>query len=357
VKRTARSASSHSSAFSQEEPCAENTARRETSKTTNLGIFKEKCNMRPGGVQGARFLIIRPGALGDTLLSLPALRALQERYPRARLDLVGYPAVLRLAELAVRVDTIHSIDRAIFSSLFGDRLLPELRALLGWYDLVIAWVHDPSGHLEDSLRNAGTAYLVADPFPGPGSRVHASSHLLRTLASLDVGEPAPLPPPALPSHAHRESEEILGRFGLRRGGFIAVHPGSGSPRKNWPPQRFAAFVEIARRAGKEVVVVEGEADREAVEALSRAIDWRPFTVERLALPTLAALLTRAEAYVGNDSGVSHLAAWVATPTLALFGPTDPAIWAPRGARVRVLSLDATAREVWESLDESPFLGT
>ncbi|HLE22525.1 MAG TPA: hypothetical protein VJB88_15555, partial [Vicinamibacteria bacterium] len=70
--------------------------------------------------------MIRPGALGDTILALPALQALRARYPRARLDLVGYPTPLQLVQHAVRVNAIHSIDRAIFSSLFSGPFPPRL---------------------------------------------------------------------------------------------------------------------------------------------------------------------------------------------------------------------------------------
>jgi ADP-heptose:LPS heptosyltransferase len=112
-------------------------------------------------------------------------------------------------------------------------------------------------------------------------------------------------------------------------GFLAVHPGSGSRVKNWP---FDRFIETARRLspGRPWLLVLGPAED----------DVRPPPDARLArdlpLRTLGAVLARAGLFLGNDSGVTHLAAACGTRTLALFGPTDPAQWAPVGGAVRTL---------------------
>jgi heptosyltransferase-2 len=122
-------------------------------------------------------------------------------------------------------------------------------------------------------------------------------------------------------------------------GFLAVHPGSGSPSKNWPAACFAALVEGARMGG-DWLLVQGPADQASARQL------RPLAGAVLAsdLPprTLGAILARAGAYVGNDSGVSHLAAAWGAPTVALFGPTDPALWAPLGPQVHVMKAPGTS---------------
>jgi ADP-heptose:LPS heptosyltransferase len=112
-------------------------------------------------------------------------------------------------------------------------------------------------------------------------------------------------------------------------GFLAVHPGSGSPAKNWP---FDRFVETARRLspGRPWLLVLGPAE-DAAAPPAGAIVARGLPLRRL-----AAVLARAGRFLGNDSGVSHLAAACGTRTLALFGPTDPAQWAPVGQSVRTL---------------------
>jgi heptosyltransferase-2 len=111
--------------------------------------------------------------------------------------------------------------------------------------------------------------------------------------------------------------------------FLAVHPGSGSRAKNWPLER---FTETASRLSPERpwLLVAGPAEEE--------LDAPPGArlARNLPLRTLGALLARAGLFLGNDSGISHLAAACGTRTLALFGPTDPAQWAPVGPAVRTL---------------------
>ncbi len=296
--------------------------------------------------------MIRAGALGDTLLALPALRALRGKIgPAGRLELVGYPAVLQLASHALRVDAIHSIDRALFSGLFSERDAPELADLLASFDLVVAWCRDPSGRLVSRLANSRAAYLRADPYPPQGTGVHASDHLLRSLRSLEVSWPQDSAVLELPGVAVAASQAWLREAGLQSRGFLAMHPGSGSARKNWPPERFARLHALARRADQPVLMIEGEADQESVQRLYRRLPWKPPVARRLDLAVLAALLSRAGAFIGNDSGVSHLAAATGTPTVALFGATDPALWAPRGRRVAILPLGANPHSVWEKLGE------
>jgi ADP-heptose:LPS heptosyltransferase len=113
-----------------------------------------------------------------------------------------------------------------------------------------------------------------------------------------------------------------------------MHPGAGSHRKRWPAERFAALGASLVRRGLQVVLIEGPADAEVVAQVQEHAGL-PFPVLRdLDTRLLAAALAEARCFVGNDSGVTHLAGAVGTPTLALFGPTDPASWAPLGnARV------------------------
>jgi ADP-heptose:LPS heptosyltransferase len=122
-------------------------------------------------------------------------------------------------------------------------------------------------------------------------------------------------------------------------GFLAIHPGSGSPSKNWPAQRFASFVQ-ARESAAPWLLVIGPGDEEATSPLAALPGAVP--VRDLPLRPLGALLSQAALYLGNDSGITHLAAAAGAPTLALFGPTDPTTWSPLGPHVEVLrSPDAT----------------
>jgi hypothetical protein len=157
----------------------------------------------------------------------------------------------------------------------------------------------------------------------------------------------------------------LGLDAVPAGGFVAIHPGSGGRSKCWPAQRFARVaVDLACRDGVVPLVFFGPADTSAREEFEAAVppgvEWQP--VEMRPLREVLALLSLARGYIGNDSGISHLAARVC-PTVAIFGPSNPQVWSPVGARVRVvrapeghlerLSIDAV-EEAWSELAASVF---
>jgi ADP-heptose:LPS heptosyltransferase len=354
VKKMARSGSSHSSAGAQR-PCgaADETASDKTERakgSSNLGMFLKKSNMP------SRILVVRPGALGDIILALPALQALAASHPSATLDVVGYPSVLRLAECtrpALPLRKVHSIDRALFAPLLGGPLSSELAQVLRSYDLVIAWIHDHSGDLLAKLGRLPIACLQANPYPSEGSGVHASEHLLHTLSPLLQGAHSASPDgaPLLEASpdAQREGRALLRRLGLEDPGFLAMHPGSGSARKNWPAERFAALLGMAEGAGRRVLVIEGPSDEEAVERLAQIVEGPISRAREPDLLTLTAILSRATAFVGNDSGVAHLAAATGTAAVTIFGPTDPVIWAPRGPRTWACAFETPVGEVWAEL--------
>jgi ADP-heptose:LPS heptosyltransferase len=167
--------------------------------------------------------------------------------------------------------------------------------------------------------------LSRDPSPPPGGP-HASLWLAQALAPLGIdtrSEPFPL---RFTDAERREAETHARSLPV---GFLALHPGSGSRTKNWPFDRFA---EAARRlvGGRPWLLVLGPAE-EDIAPPPDAVSARG-----LALRTLGAVLARAGLFLGNDSGVSHLAAAAGTRTLVLFGPTDPAQWSPVGRCVLAL---------------------
>ena len=228
-------------------------------------------------MEALKTLVIRACAVGDFVLNLPALVALRQRHPKMRLTLVGNPSSLELAQDLVDVERIASIDGQPWSRLFYETV-PGLD-----FDTAIVWMKDPT--VAGNLAASGIPNVIrADAFPSHG---HAADHLLRTLG---LSRP-PLPDswsPAVPD--------------------IVIHPGSGSPRKNWPH-----YDELLRR-------------------LPSGRLLRP----NLSLLELSKYLRTVRAFIGNDSGITHLAAYWGCPTIAIFGPTDPRVWGPLGRRCRVI---------------------
>jgi heptosyltransferase-2 len=152
-------------------------------------------------------------------------------------------------------------------------------------------------------------------------------------------------PILFPSEADRRFAAAFIERAFPGGGgpLIALHPGSGGERKNWPAAQWAALGDALFRLAPSarVLLVGGEADHAPLTHLHQA--WRGRAVETaidLPLPELAAILSRARLFLGHDSGISHIAAAAGAPSLLLFGPTDPDIWAPLSGPARILRAPA-----------------
>ena len=292
----------------------------------------------------AHVTIVRAGGLGDTILVLPAVALLRAASPDAAFTLVGSTwaeALQPLLPLAVRA--VH-IDRVFPPARHGGPAAHVFAAS----SAAILYTATPEGDLASYVRRACRSPVVVWPVePAPG--MHAARHLANAVASLTSG-PDALPMPALNCprrdrlHGRSWLDRKMGQ-GVRP---LAVHPGSGGTRKCWPARRFA---ELAARLEAPVLVVEGPADSEACREFSEALPASVPLVRATGMPLcrLAAVLIESRGYIGNDSGVSHLAGALGVPTVAIFGPTDPAVWAPRGPEVSVVRAPDDAP--WPTVDE------
>ena len=283
-------------------------------------------------MNAARFLVLRGGALGDFIVTLPALTALRERWPEAEIELVGYPHFARLAGEAGLVNQVTSLHGAQIARLFS--LRPEFPdEQVRWlrsFDFVLNYLHDPDGLVVDNLKRAGArTVLSGSPLVVDG---HAIDQLVKPLEGLAIyatGAAARLDLGPDASVEGRARTAVEGPFAL-------LHPGSGSTRKNWPTERFLALARrLQAERGWVPVFLTGEAD-EAAAAQLNALAPEVRHLRNLDISAAARVLSAAAFYIGNDSGITHLAAAVGTPTLALFGPSSPRQWAPRGEHVRVI---------------------
>jgi ADP-heptose:LPS heptosyltransferase len=287
-------------------------------------------------VKAPRILVIRGGAIGDFIMTLPAIGALRERWPDAHIEILGYPRVIEIAHGRYYADAVRSIDAKPMAGFFipNNILEPVLMDYFGSFNLVISYLFDPDSIFANNVRGCGAKQVIeASPRP---SEAHAAEHYCRPLESLAIYVDRP-EPRVFPNEADRAAASHFLRHASREQ-IVAVHPGSGSEQKNWPAERLAAVCRwLADELAAQVLIVQGEADERAVTALRELIAPRPFTVASgLKLMELAAVLQQCALFVGNDSGITHLASAVGTPTVALFGPSSKSIWEPRGERVRVV---------------------
>ena len=281
-----------------------------------------------------RILVIRGGAIGDFILTLPAIKLLREGFPRAHIEILGYPHIIAPAEKRFYADAIRSIEYGALAAFFAkDAVLsPELVAHFGSFDLVVSYLFDPDAIFETNLKRCGIKRFIAGPAK-LGSHEHAAQQLARPLEQLGLRLENPSAK-IYPSDADRDFARTFLRDAARPQ--IALHPGSGSETKNWPIENWREIGEYLLSRDRNILIVSGEADEERVRDLESA--WgkeRVQFAQHLPLPRLAAVLENS-VFLGHDSGISHLAAAVDARCILLFGPTDPAIWAPVGEKVTVL---------------------
>jgi heptosyltransferase-3 len=281
-----------------------------------------------------RILVIRGGAIGDFILTLPAVRALREAYPAAHIELLGYPRIANLVKNRFYFDAFRSIEYAPLSLFFGKGAVldEQLQSYFRSFDVIITYLYDPDQIFEQNLRGAGARNIVAGPAKLDGDD-HATAQLAVPLRALAISV-TDFEPRIFLSQQDREFARDFVRDSDKP--FVVIHPGSGSTRKNWPLFSWIELGNTLLAAGQSLVIVSGEADSAQTIQLEQA--WRNQSVCFLRdrpLNELAAVL-EASLFIGHDSGISHLAAAVDAECLVLFGPTNPAVWAPRNRNVRTL---------------------
>jgi heptosyltransferase III len=284
-----------------------------------------------------RILVIRGGAIGDFLLTLPALKLLRDAFPSAHLEILGYKHIIALAENRGYADSVRSIDYAPLASFFSrDGELPaELAQYFRSFQQIISYLFDPDEVFANNLKRCDVKNLIkASPQINDGE--HAARQLARPLEQLGLF----LEDAAAMLYPNKEDRMFAKKF-LERSvrPLLALHPGSGGERKNWALENWRELGDwlIESTQPSTLLVVIGEADESRAQELKESWAKRPVCyAQNLPLPQLAALLEQCAVFIGHDSGISHLAAAVGTPSLLLFGPTDPEIWAPANERVKTI---------------------
>ena len=295
---------------------------------------------------GARILAIRGGAIGDFILTLPALAALHRKFPGCDMQLLGYRNTGDLALNCGPVDgttyasAARSIEYGPLAAFFAHNgeLDPELCEYFKGFDRVVSWLYDPDRIFATNLERAGVRNFLAAYTPIENDR-HASLQLAHELRGLGIE----LTDPAthlVPTAATREGarEWLAARTGPRdKRPLIAIHPGSGSTKKNWPVGHWRSLGDRAAAIRARLLIIGGEADTASLDYLEKKLEGHtPILARHLPLHLVAGLLTHCAAYFGNDTGISHMAAAVGAKCTLLFGPTGPSVWAPVGAHVTTI---------------------
>jgi ADP-heptose:LPS heptosyltransferase len=279
-------------------------------------------------------LLFHQGALGDFVLTWPLAMALARIHPQSRNFYVTHANKGKLAGRAIGVESADA--DAGWHALFGDGStpLPELPAkLLAGAHSVVSFLSAPDGPFAGNVRRLAPEanVLIVQPNPPEEFEGHATAFQLEQLK----------PWPAAQAAAEQTLRSLHSRgVGAARPASpagVIVHPGSGSPAKNWPAERFLELIARIRAGGETVRVLMGEVENERwpKDLISRFADAATIVRPQTYVDLMNELLS-ARAFVGNDSGPGHLAGILGVPSLILFGPTNPACWKPLGPRVNAL---------------------
>jgi len=290
-------------------------------------------------VHPEKTLIIHSGGIGDLVLALPAMRVFRHAFSSAILEMMGRPERLALVAHDLRASLLHSIDQAEMACFYAEdaSLPPRLGSFFSSFGVVLSFGGAGGNILAKNVKRAGAGRVISiPPFPPEELRVHVSDYLVESLRRGGIEGENACAPLQLPQETLTAAQDFFSGGGAKEGArILAIHPGSGSPGKNWPPGNFARVADWAAERAN-ILLLSGPAERGAEEirkAIKRAV---PFVADNLPLTRLAGVLRRSRAYLGNDSGITHLAASLGVPTVALFGPTNPAVWGPRGVAVRIV---------------------
>jgi hypothetical protein len=284
-------------------------------------------------------LVLHPGGLGDIILSLPAIALLRRQFLSVNLTIAGNVDHLTpiMSGYAERILSLSALP--IHRLYTNENLLPEEKIFWRSYDRIVSWTGSGNPAFEKRMWEIQPDACIGAWKPNPDDVRHVSRLFADSLGF------------AIPSGKALEPVRIFldpkiraaGRRWLIEHGWseqdllIAIHPGAGSKKKRWP---FSRFIELARRLAvqekRKLLVIEGPAE----PGLARQIAQTPMTgvllSEAAPLDLLAAIIEKCNLFIGNDSGLAHLAAALAVPCIVLFGPTAPGHWAPLGSHVRIV---------------------
>ena len=287
--------------------------------------------------------VMRSGALGDSVLTMPATTALRREFGDLPIHLV-FPRMM--ADVA-RSDSFTDAGGTAVASLFDPAadVPPPTRATLAGSCFLLAY-SSRGDELRTRLQQFVPGEVVVwDPRPPEGFSQHITRHLSQPLRELGmpVGEWVPCITLSLEQRIHLERDlgkDLTAKSGRPESGpVVAIHPGSGGTHKCWPKPYFAELIKELLLSGVRVVVLLGPVEAGTQWDFGKPAFPGVYSIWPKTVAHLAAVLERVDLFVGNDSGPGHVAAAVGTPTISLFGPTNPDIWRPLGTDAAVIASD------------------
>lgn len=283
------------------------------------------------------------GSLGDVVLSLQGIRALHRTFPSYELVLWTQNDVGKLLHECGEVHSFWPLEGPIGGFLLGEVSSSpvQVQSVLQRCSHGIFWMRSENDFLNINMRKAGVKDLLCcSPVNNALNSIHMEDRFLETLHPFGISINAPRTPLRIPKKDNQEgrNEKTMLITLEDHERVIMVHPGSGSIHKCCPSD---FLIQMVRRlicfSNIKILVCGGPADHDILQRFKVELMDLPiqFVCEK-DLGTIARVFCNVDVFVGHDSGLTHLASAFGVKTLALFGPTDPSKWGPRGGHVRIL---------------------
>ncbi len=317
--------------------------------------------------QGWRGVILQPGAIGDCILTLPLAELMKEMVCPGGVDIIGHTEYLGMLPERSCVDAVKSLDSMSLHRLFEDEVGfevadgdPLIMAFAG-YSWIASFLGEPESHFEKNLIFAVNCSHSAEVMtltmkPENGNDIHISDFYRKQFieqSGFDALTAGGLLPQehnsaiSIPLIRPTQADKLRGMEILAENGVmpttkaIIIHPGSGGTHKCWCLDNFLSVARMLEKEGTDTVFLLGPAEMERFgESTINEIRMLGSLLTDLPLSDVLAVLSCSRGYLGNDSGITHLAAAVGIRTVAVFGPTDPAIYRPIGSAVTILRNNA-----------------
>ena len=284
--------------------------------------------------RSGKILVIRGGAIGDFIVTLPVLKALRTMFPSAGVEVLCPQRVGELAVASGHADDFRPLEARGLAPFFAPigQLDADWRMYFNRFAVVISYLYDYDGTFQSNVLKSGAMQFIQGIHrPSDTASTHASDQLLKTLEAVAIFDADDSP------ELRFEGADVAGKNSGQEM-VIALHPGSGSESKNWPLNRWVILAEaLAADPRHRFLLIGGEADEKRLQAVAKALPAdRTTEVFRQSLMQAARELRTASLFVGHDSGISHLAAALGLRGILLWGPTNETVWRPRSERFDVI---------------------
>jgi heptosyltransferase-3 len=304
--------------------------------------------------QAPILLIFHPGALGDGLLALSALRVLRKYFSTHFIIWFGHKALGEILVAAREVHQAYAFDNFTFLGYADEHSFQQAKisALFARCDRAVGWMKDSEGIWQHFFSSVGIKEIILRSPHHPGLRqYHMADRYVETLQPwVPIAQMFKEIPESLLLSS--KSAAIDHSNPLKKP-LVVLHPGSGSSVKCAPPVLWAKLISgLMTRPRREICLVGGPADSDILRRVQNLLtEVRPTIVTGLDLLSVGRKIQHAQLYIGNDSGLSHLAAHLCIPSILLFGATDPAKWAPRGEHIRIVGTSTSTDGILEKAEE------